>query len=154
MEKRSRINFSAIQSVAVDYRQSIEDMIRAGNYDSVDAGVCPELFSLLGEGRSEFGVSLVQFRETISSETVIQLVTKMSRSDPWKLGKLEHLLAFGARYHEEQCRHPIVALGSIASVNGQPLVPYLDGEEGRRHLGLDWCSGGWFSRCCFLAVHT
>jgi hypothetical protein len=77
--------------------------------------------------------------------------------DGWIVGKIEHLLAFGAKYPDEQRKYPIIALGSFCSVYGNRVVPELwrDGRQGytdRRNLNLSHWYCEWHESCRFLVV--
>lgn len=66
---------------------------------------------------------------------------------------LPELLAFAAKYPDEQRKFPIVARGSVALLRGYRHVAYLFcGGRGRR-LCLYWFDDcDWGRRCRFLAV--
>ena len=65
----------------------------------------------------------------------------------------EELLAFGAKYPDEQRQFPIIALGSVwRDFNGDLCVAYLNRNDSERGLGLDWISDRWGGGCRFLAV--
>ena len=66
--------------------------------------------------------------------------------------KIEHLLAFGEEYSEEQRKFPVIGLGSVAGVGGDRGVPYLSRSGSERSLDLSWFDGDWGGGCRFLAV--
>jgi hypothetical protein len=85
-------------------------------------------------------------------EKPIEAIRRADAVNPWEPGRIEHLLAFGAKYPEEQRSHPILALASVALVGGVPCVacPRWDGLL--RYLALPWWHRGWNRRCRFLAI--
>ncbi len=64
----------------------------------------------------------------------------------------EELLAFAKTNPDEQRKHPIVALGSVALVDGYPFVAYLCQVDFGRDLYLYWTDGVWRDRFRFLVA--
>jgi len=64
---------------------------------------------------------------------------------------LPELFAFGETHPEVQREFPIVALGSIANVDGK-RVPYIDRLYKERELYLGRFEFKWHDRCRFAAV--
>ncbi|KKR48343.1 MAG: hypothetical protein UT86_C0007G0022, partial [Candidatus Magasanikbacteria bacterium GW2011_GWC2_40_17] len=65
----------------------------------------------------------------------------------------EELLAFGAKYPDEQRQFPIIALGSVwRGFGGRLRVAYLSRGGSERSLSLYWFGGDWNGFCRFLAV--
>ncbi|MFA6447162.1 MAG: hypothetical protein WCW31_02790 [Patescibacteria group bacterium] len=64
----------------------------------------------------------------------------------------EELLGFAEKYPDEQLKHPIVALGSVTSVDGDRRVAYLWGDGDGRGLRLGWVDFDWSGDYRFLAV--
>ena len=44
------------------------------------------------------------------------------------------------------------ARGSVAKVNGNRNVPYLNRNDAKRNLNLNWWGGDWYGNYRFLAV--
>lgn len=69
--------------------------------------------------------------------------------------RIEHCLAFGAKYPEEQRKFPIV-IGCSPWVNraGSEVLPVLGEGAGHRWLYLDVVGNDWGPHCRWLAVRT
>ncbi len=134
----------------IDYRMSLQQMIAAGNYDWVNGDITTQRFPHAQDGQTEITVELIHFDRTISSEDAIDEL----RHRGLRPATIAELLAYGARFPEEQRKFPIIALGSVAGLGGGRDVPSLDGCGGGRDLGLDWWDGGWGGDCRFLAVRN
>lgn len=136
----------------VNYGQSLEQMIGAGCYDWVNSDITAKRFPIIGEGIVEFEARLFLFNRGISSEKAVDEIKNADSVNPWNPGKIEHILAFGAKCPEEQRKYPVVSLGSVARVRGRRRVPYLYRDRARRDLNLRWWDGDWDDVCRFLAV--
>ncbi|MBI2484128.1 hypothetical protein HYV71_03010, partial [Candidatus Uhrbacteria bacterium] len=100
------------------------------------------------KGNEKGEVVLAHFNRYISSEKVIDILAKLG----YRPGTFEELVAFGADHPEIQRQFPIVALGTVVSVDGERGVPGLWDGSGGRFLGLGRFGGGWPSDYRFLAV--
>ena len=137
----------------IDYDMSLEEMIAAGRYDSKNDNLNSKNYPVIGEGKVEFEWDLVHPNRDISTADAHKETAKDSDpANPWMDAKTEHLLAFGAAYPEEQQKFPIVALGSVAGVDGVRRVPGLDKDGSERGLGLGWYENVWNAGCRFLRV--
>lgn len=134
--------------LSVDYGRSLEVMIVAGNYDWKNNDITAKRFPLKSEGAEQFEAKIFHFDRNISSEQVVEQI----KAAGWEPGKIEHLLAFGEKYPDEQRKYPIIALGSVAEVDGDRSVPYLHVRDRERSLNLRWWGSGWSGHCRFLAV--
>lgn len=135
----------------IDYSKSLEQMIAAVNYDWKNDELTAKRFPIVGEGVVEYEFRYFHFNRNVSSETAVDLIKREDVENPWYPAKLEHLLAFGENFPEEQRKFPIVALGSVGLVLGDRNVPclHLDGSE--RSLYLLWWDGDWLGLYRFLA---
>ena len=149
MERQPQRNEHGRQ-ITIDYGKSLAEIIAAGRYDLVNDHISTERFSLTGTGVATCEARLFRFGPAVSSETAAEAIEK----EGWQLGKIEHLLAFGAGYPEEQRKFTIIALGSSARVLGVRYVPYLGRRGSGRSTGLDWWDGGWDASYRFLGVHA
>lgn len=138
--------------LTVDYGMSLEAMIATGNYDWKNDDLDVKRFPIKGEGVQEFEAHLVHPNRSISSEDCVKLIGDTDKANPWEPAKTEHLLAFGAKYPEEQRKYPIIGLGSVGVVDGGRRVPYLYRGDAGRRLSLAWWGSGWSSDCRFLVV--
>lgn len=132
----------------VDYGQTLEAMIAAGRYDWKNGDITAERFPIEGEGKVEFEAVLFHFDKNISSEDAKQQIEQAG----YEVGKIEHLLSFGANYPEEQRKFPIVGLGPVGEVDGGRVVPYLGRGVSERFLYLYWLGGDWLASFRFLGV--
>lgn len=135
-------------TLSVDYSRSLEAMIVAGHYDWKNDNITAKRFPVVGKGIEQFKAKLFHFNRYVSPEQAVEAI----KTDGWESGKIEHLLAFGEKYPEEQRRYPIIALGSDAKVNGLSGVPCLDRLGAKRGLGLDWWGKDLYGGWRFLAV--
>ena len=135
-------------TLSIDYSRSLEAMIAAGHYDWKNDDITAKRFPVVGKGVEQFEATLFHFNRNVSSEQAVEAI----KADGWEPGKIEHLLAFGEKYPEEQRKYPIIALGSVAWVRGGRRVPDLGRSSARRGLSLVWWVDGWLGRCRFLAV--
>lgn len=133
--------------VAIDYSQSLADMIKAGNYDWTNSDITEKRFPLKGQGIVERSLSLVHFNRVITSaDAEHEIMAEVLK----EIAPIEDLLAFGAKYPEEQRKYPIIALGSSARVRGDRGVPSLYGFSSERYLYLYWYDVKWSEHCRFL----
>ncbi len=144
----------AENTILVDYNLTLEQMIAAGKFDWLNNDINSNQFPVKGEGLVNYEVRLFEFNEVISSQDAEKRIEEADPANPWEPARIEHLLAFGTKYPEEQRKHPILALGSVgnASFFGKRNVPYLYRRVTGRSLHLDWWSNEWHPFYCFLAV--
>ena len=138
--------------LSVDYGQSLEQMIAEGNYDWKNSDITAKRFPVVGNGIEQFEAKIFHFDRNTASQDNVDAIKADDPANPWEPGKIEHLLAFGAKYPEEQRKYPVIALGSVAKVDGLRRVPCLGVRGRERDLGLGWWNDGWLGRCRFLAV--
>jgi hypothetical protein len=136
--------------IMIDYGMSLEGLIAAGKYDWKNDDITAKRFAIQSLGTVQFETRLFHFDCAISSDKVVDSITSNAL---WEPSKIEHLLAFGATYPEEQRQHRIIGLGSVAKVRGDRRMPYLyRGGAARRGLGLSWWDDVWYGDDRFLAV--
>lgn len=144
---------TGIFRLAVDYSQSLEQMIAAGRYDWVNSDITPKRFPIeKGTKIVECEARYFHFDRNISSDDAKKEIESADRENPWMAAMIAHLLAHGAAFPEEQRKFPIVALRSVAGVRGDRGVPGLFRDDSKRDLYLAWWYGGWGPVCRFLAV--
>lgn len=136
-------------TVVVDYTKSLADMIAAGRYDRQNDNITAKHFLVSGSGQVTVGLELVHFGKDMSTEDVLVELDKRNL----RPATLPELLAFGAKYPDEQRKYPIIALGSVWSDwSGGRSVVCLAGRAGGRGLNLRYSDRGWNDQCCFLAA--
>jgi hypothetical protein len=131
----------------VDYAQTLDQMIEGGTYDWKSNNITAKLFPIVGEGEVDLKPYLIHFNCFIDSDDAEKELETMGK----RPGKIEELLAFGKTYPEVQWKFPIVALGSVAEIDGDLRVAYLGRDGSKRELRLFWRSRGWRDLCRFLA---
>lgn len=136
----------------VDYDMNLEAMIAAGNYDWKNDDINAKRFPIVGKGKVEFEDTIFHFDRDISSEDAVKEIIAADTKNPWEPGKIENILAYGAKNPEEQRKFPIVGLGSVGEVDGNRFVPCLYGYGSKRILSLSWWGDGWLAFCRFLGV--
>ena len=142
--------------IPVDYGQSLEQMIAAGNYDWIDSDITAARFPVKGAGLVEYEYKLVHLDKDIDSDPDKDIDSDSAKEriekDDWQVGGIEHLLAFGVKYPDEQRKYPIIALGSVVEVYGSRSVACLLRLDAERRLRLHWWSTPWHRDCRFLVV--
>lgn len=138
---------------AVDYDRGLNALIEEGEYDGKDKNITPEFFPIIGKGLVEFEGGLVHFGCSTEGEPNMKAIEEVDPANPWRAASIEHLLAFGAKFPDEQRKYPIAALGSVAYVHERGRqVPELWEYCGGRQLSLYWFAGRWGGNYRFLAV--
>jgi len=140
-----------VYSVTVNYDLTVEQMVIAGNYDSVSTSITQEHFPIQGEGRQEKEVTLFHFNRWIFSEEVIREMSKLG----YQPAEPEDIFAFGIQHRDIQRQFPIVALGSPWQHphHRTGYVVRLEGDHTIRSLNLrvfNLKSGPYYR---FAAVH-
>lgn len=128
--------FTAPTILVIDYSLTLEDMIVAGRYDWVNNDITATRFPVKGEGTAEYEAKLFDFDRSISSEAAVRKIRAADRANPWEPARIEHLLAFGAKHPDEECRYPIVALGSVCVIRSDCYIPCVEGVDAGRFLLL------------------
>ena len=141
-----------IITLTVDYNQTINQMVAAGNYDWKNSDITEDNFplptELLGK-KMPVPAKLLHFNRDISSEDAI---SEMERTG-YRSAILSELLALGKSQPDLQRKFPINALGSVWRVtNGDRFVPVLRVDGQRRELNLLWLGRNWRGDYHFLAV--
>jgi hypothetical protein len=137
--------------VMIDYRRSLDEMVKAGRYDYANPNVTAKHFPVQGNGKVLAELVLFHFNRDIGSDHAIIELDKHGVVP----AKIEYLLAFGAKYPELQKQFPIICLGSVWTfLFGFRRVPCLGIGVyfRRRRLSLFCWSGGWPRSCRFAAV--
>src|SRR3989344_1602454 len=143
---------AAIVTYIVDCTLSLEEMIKAGNYDWVNSDITAKRFPIKSTGADEWEFKMFHFDCSTSSEDAVTGITTDDVVNPWQPAGIEHLLTYGAKNPEEQRKYPIVGLGSAPEVVGVRYVPYLGWVDSKRYLNLDWWGYDWGAYCRFLGV--
>lgn len=143
-------------TIVVNYSYDLGMMIEAGKYDWHSKDIIPKRFRMIRDGIVEFEPNLVvPVKKGMSSDDAEAYIKSLDATNPWEPAKIEHLLSFGAQFPIEQRKYPIVALGSIASIDPRPdprQVPYISRGNHDRFLNLTWRGRLWNKMDRLLAV--
>lgn len=143
--------------VSVNYNLSLNAMVMAGKYDLMnDTDITIENFSAATKNMVNVDLYLIHLNRVITDVGVTQYLDVLGL----KPAKIEHLLAFGAKYPNKQLDFPIIALGStVIDPLGRHYTSYLDTMtdvwEPKRVLYLFSeveLNNSWSENCRFLAV--
>lgn len=142
--------------VNVDYSISLEQMIVAGNYCWANTNINDNHFPVSKpndclSNKAEITIELVHLNKRVSSDDAITELKKRGL----RPATIPELLAFGAKYPNEQKKYPIVALGSVWRFLGGSHVTYLwydVNEYYLRYLNTRWLGRDWSECCRFAAV--
>ncbi|MFH0840557.1 MAG: hypothetical protein V1865_01020 [bacterium] len=141
--------------VRINYDQSLEEMIAAGNYktrekDGIDYDwtmddINSKNFSINGKGLVDVNLITVNFNRLMYLTEVFLEFEKLNL----RPANIEELLAFGEQYPEEQRKYSIVTLSSAL----KNRLPYLSEYAGKRKLATASLSYGLNENWHFLAVY-
>lgn len=144
--------------VSVDYGRSLGEMVGDGQYDLInDNDFSAADFQLTGKGKEEAVLYLIPLGHSVTDDEAVRTLDWLG----YRPAKIEHLLAFGAKYPTKQLESPIVALGTVLTDPlGRRYVSYLDRFEDRfmppkriLYLFTEVQSGNqWNEGCRFLVV--
>lgn len=139
-------------NVTVDYTRMLADMIKVGKYDQKDSRIVPMNFRVTGSGTADVKLRLVNF----GLDTALEEIEEYLEAAGLQPAKIEHLLAFGAKYPDKQREFPIIALGSswVDPADDDRGVPFLGLDGSGRSLYLYWGGRGfgWRGECRFLVL--
>ena len=140
---------SNTHTLTVNYGQSVEDALKAGNYDWVNDYITSRNFPPTRRGTETVEVSLVHFGRVMTSDEVLEELDRQGL----RPATVEELLALGAQYPDLQRQFPIIALGSVCvGPSGHRSVPVLWSDGRYRDASLDWLDDDWGSCYRSLAV--
>lgn len=123
---------------------SLEKLIEKGKFDYVNINITEEKFPLVKIPKNR-KYKVFHFDRYISSEDAIREI----RSKGYELGTIYDLLSF-----DWDGKDWMIALGSVAEVDGGRGVACLGRGGSERSLGLGWFDGGWGADDRFLAFAT
>ncbi len=138
--------------IVVDFDQSFDRMIAAGDYTWVSGDVAAAYFPRSAHGKVECEARLFHFDQFGSSEEVVRKIRAADPSSRWEPGQWEHVLAVGAQHPLEQTKSPIPGMGSVAIIGGRRGVLCLYGGGTKRNIRVDPWEGDWALSFGFLAV--
>jgi len=155
-ESKNIISSRVIYRIQIHADRSLDQMIRAGKYDSVHPDFRSSQFDAVKPTPGPHKVTLIRFGLELTSQDTLQMIIDSYH----KPANIWHLLALGEQYPKLQMKKkPIVALGStcqnghfkgcypILSSNTLVRIPRLLDLDG----GYD-PKGTWKAHAHFLAV--
>lgn len=123
--------------VIVDYRETLEQMIAAGQYDDVDSHINETNFPFTGKGKKQLVIELVHF----GRDMAIHDVSESLKARGMRPATLPELLAFGSTYLMKGRGFPIVALGTVWDYHGVHRAACLEYDGQLRKLSRVLISG-------------
>jgi hypothetical protein len=135
--------------VTIDYRKSLDEMVKAGEYAYANPDITGEHFPIQGGGEVPIELILVHIDRNIGSDDAVAELSKMGLEP----ARLEHATAFGEKYPDVQNDFPILFFGSVwTDVRGSRLFPYLCRWDDGRRLSLVCWDDEWDRVDRFAAV--
>ena len=134
----------------INYDRSIADLVKTGKYDGVNIHITEKNFPSSEKGEKEGKFGIFHFNKSISSEGAIVEMEKAG----YHAATMKELLSFGEKNSDVQRKFTIVALGSVARLNGHQRVDNLDEGGSGRYADLGYFDYDWYSYCRFLAVRN
>ncbi len=137
-----RWDVSMTQNLIVSPGFSLTAIIGAGKYDFVDKYVSESRLYDNPKSVGEWEWKFFNAEQTMGTEDAAAAII----ADGWQPARIEHLLAFGEKYPDEQRSYEILAIGSVWRINLYQGVPRLWLVREKRTLDLD------SSKHCFPGV--
>lgn len=119
--------------------RTFDQLIAAGGYSWVQGEIKEKFFPIACDNTKFEGAlfRVPRIESYATPETMISLMQEEATSRPWRPAKLEHLLAFGEQFPDEQRKLHIAALGSITLIRRRDRMPALSHRtNGDRTLEL------------------
>lgn len=114
-------------TISVNYNLSLDEMIRAGKYNRIDAGIKDKIIPFKKIGTMETELNLIRFSSSMSNSKIYKMFEKYNLHP----ANAPELLAFGAKYPFKQKIRPIVALGPVWHISlGNIILP----RNGKFHM--------------------
>ena len=138
-------------TVIVDRSKTLSEMIHDSNLLRCSCEINDKNFPVQGDGSQEVELVLVHLNQGTSTEEVLAHLDAHGLEP----ARLEHLLAFGAKYSDVVRREiSVVALGSVwINSYSRRNAPVLSHDGSEYKLSLGWIDAGpWGNTFRFLAV--
>lgn len=136
-------------SLTINYSHSVEDGVKAGQYDWTNSDITSSHFPSEEVGTKDVSIELIHFGRNMGTSEVLSELDKMDL----RPATLKEFLALGEKHPNLQREIPIVALGSVwQDPLGDRFCAYLYGHGSKRGLGLRWVVSEWVGGCRFAAV--
>ncbi len=151
IEQKLPAHESTVFTLKVNYGQSVEKALKAGDYDWADENFTSRNFPPTRRGTDTVELHLIRFNKVMTSDAVI----KKLDTQGLRPATIEELLAFGVNPETRnlQRQFKIIALASVwQNSNGRRNVPVLCKLACGRVADLLWFGFEWLSLYRFLAV--
>lgn len=132
MNQKSVSEKTAVFAVTIDQSQSLDDMIRADEYDEVNAAIRSVNFPWKRKGTKEVEVTLIQFERPLTPVEILNLMEARGHRPAF----IEELLALAKEHPDLQREIPIIALGSGRIIERRRYAVCLGGSQSSRSLSL------------------
>jgi hypothetical protein len=136
--------------VTVNYDLSVDEAIKAGDYQAVHSEITAANFPSARSGQADVEIVLIRFDRRMASEDVVRELDR----EGLRAAELPEFLAFGAKYPDVQRKFSVAGLGSVwQDRKGYRNVPCLYEASEGRYLDLHWWDDGWYTYTRFAATH-
>jgi hypothetical protein len=136
--------------VTVNYDLSVEEAVKAGDYQAVHTEITAANFPSIRSGQADLDIVLIRYDRRMASEDVVRELD----AEGLRAAELSEFLAFGAKYPDVQRKFSVAGLGSVwQDRKGYRNVPCLYEASEGRYLDLHWWDDGWYTYTRFAATH-
>lgn len=111
-KKAVRVTLAGPYEIKINYAKKLSEMIAEGKYAAANPWISDAHFMVVGSGGVSVETMLVGFSHEMEPSEVLEALASRNLAPAY----IEHLLAFGARYPNEQTEHPIAALGAPGGI--------------------------------------
>jgi hypothetical protein len=132
----------------VKYSRTIEQLVKAGNYDYANPDITSKNFPSSEEGNKDVEFGLFHFNRDISSDDSIEGM----KAEGYRPATAKETLSFGEKNPKLQLEYPIVGLGSVVELDGDRQVVYLIRNGSNREARLYYYDDDWHDSFRFLGV--
>lgn len=144
--------YKEFHPVALNHDLLLEDRIAEGGYGAKTPIISSSRIAKSDlKGTKYYSFKLFIFLNERTTTQIKDLIQKDNAVAPWKIANLDHLLAFGAEYPDEQIRGPIVALGTSIILSKSVNFPMLQYRHDTRALSVTDEQIKWEPAYSFLA---
>jgi hypothetical protein len=139
----------ALFTFTVDETKTVEELVKAGNFDCSNEYITSENFPQKENGqKKEKEIAIFHFGKNMSSDNVIAEMDKVG----YKPATIWDLISLAIKEPDLQRKFPIIALSSVCVLGGGRDVACLYGGDSGRKLRLYYFVRGWFGNGRFAGV--
>lgn len=119
--------------LTVDYGMSLHEMLELCNWKSVHPGITADEFVFEGTGVQQFQFEILSYEEPLLLQEAVTLLEQDSDpKNPWRPGRIEHLLAWATKFPDIR-KEIVMAVGSLTK---DKKTPFMGHDAFYRHLDL------------------